>query len=65
LSNVLSSESMSVCAAAPVPKPRRKRTRQQTMSEQSTDTSDVSSHQTSAAIMQHAKDTMSASVIRK
>jgi len=56
---------MSACAAAVVRKPRRKQSRQQTMSEQSTDTSDVSSHQKSAAITQHAEDTPSASDFRE
>jgi len=41
---------MSVYAAALVPKQKRKQRRQQSMSEQSTDTSGVSSHQTSAAV---------------
>jgi len=63
--HALASESISLCAAAVVQKPRRKRSRQRTMSEQSTATSDVSSHQTSAAIAKHPKDTPSASVIRK
>jgi len=48
LSHVLASETMSVCAAAVVPSLKRRR--QQSMSEQSTDTSDVSSHQSSAAV---------------
>ena len=56
---------MLVCAAGVVPETRGKRRRQQTMSEQSTDSSDVSSHQTSVAVTQHAEDTPSASVIRE
>jgi len=41
----------SVCAVVPLPKVRLKRRRQQSKSKQSTDTSRVSSHQTSAAVM--------------
>jgi len=50
LSHVLAGETMSVCAAAVVQKPRRKRRRKQMKSKQSADTSDVSSHQTSATV---------------
>jgi len=65
LCHVLDSETVLVCAAGVVPETRGKRRRQQTMSEQSTDSSDVSSHQTSVAVTQHAEDTPSASVIRE